>query len=79
MEKVEQKKTIALNILFVPYNTKQKRLANKPKYNYKRDNQEILLMITDGEKWHYLALKCLPIFDGKEWRNLAVKSLSALL
>ena len=25
-----------------------------------RDNQVILLMITDGEKWHYLAVKILP-------------------
>ena len=36
-------------------------------------------MITDGEKWHYLALKSLPTFDGKKWHNVAVKSLSALL
>ena len=49
-KKFEQdNKTIALNILFVPYNTKQIRLACKSKYNYKHDNQVILLMITDGE------------------------------
>ena len=79
-KKFEQNnKTIALNILFVPYNTKQIRLAYKSKYNYKRDDQVILLMITDGEKWHNLALKNLPTFDCKKWRNLAVKSLSALL
>ena len=36
-------------------------------------------MISDGEKWHYLALKSLPTFDGEKWRNLAVKSLSALV
>ena len=55
----QDNKTIALNILFVPYNTKQIRLAYKSKYNYKRDNQVILLMMTDGEKWHYLAVKNL--------------------
>ena len=50
-KKFEQNnKTIALNILFLPYNTKQIRLAYKSKYNYKRNNQVILLMITDGEK-----------------------------
>ena len=76
-KKFEQdNKAIALNILFVPYNTKQIRLTYKSKYNYKRDNQVILLMITDGEN---LALKSLPTFDGKKWRNLAVKSLSVLL
>ena len=38
-------------------------------------------MITDGKKWHYLALKSLPTFNEtrKKWFNLAVKSLSALL
>ena len=60
-KKFEQNnKTIALNILFVPYNTKQIRLAYKSKYNHKRNNEIILLMITDGEKWHYLTVKSLP-------------------
>ena len=53
-------KLIALNILFVPYNTEEIRLAYKSKYNFKRENQVILLMITDGTKWHYLAVKSLP-------------------
>ena len=35
------------------------RLAYKSKYNFKRENQVILLMITDGKKWHYLDAKCL--------------------
>ena len=49
---------IALNILYVPYNTKQiRRPAYISKYNYKHDNQVILLTITDNEKWHYLAVK----------------------
>ena len=60
-KKFEQNnKTIALNILYVLYNTKEIGLARKLKYNHKRDNQVILLMITDGEKWHYLAVKILP-------------------
>ena len=49
--------SIALNVLYVPYNTEQIRHAYKSKYNLKRENQVILLMITDGEKWHYLAVK----------------------
>ena len=43
-------KTIALNVLFVPYNTKQIRPAYISKYNSNRENQVILLMITDGKK-----------------------------
>ena len=57
-KKFEQNnKTIALNILFVPHNTEKIRLAYKSKHNFKRENQVILLMITDGKKWHYLTAK----------------------
>ena len=52
-------KSIALNILFVPYNAENIRLAYKSKHNFKRNNQVILLMITDGKKWHCLAVKSL--------------------
>ena len=38
---------------------KKIRHAYKSKYNLKRENQVILLMITDGEKLHYLAVKSL--------------------
>ena len=52
-------KLIALNILYVPYNTEKIRHPYKSKYSLTRENQVILLMITDGEKWHYLAVKSL--------------------
>ena len=52
-------KTIGLNILYVPYNTEEIRHAYKSNHNLNRKNQIILLMITDGEKWHYLAVKHL--------------------
>ena len=41
-------KTIALNILYVPYNTKQIKQAYISEYNNERDNHVNLLMITDG-------------------------------
>ena len=41
----------------MPYNTEKRRVAYKSKYNFKRKNQVILIMITDGKKWHYLAVK----------------------
>ena len=53
-----------MNILFVPHNKKEIPHAYISKYNHKRKNQVILLMITD---------------DGKRWHYLAVRSLSALL
>ena len=46
----------ALNILYVPYNTRKIHLAYKSKHNLTRKKQVIPLMITDGEKWHYLAV-----------------------
>ena len=53
-------KSIALNILFTPYNTKQIRPAYVSKYNNERDIQVNLLMITDNDKdWHYLAVKSI--------------------
>ena len=38
--------SIALNILYVPHNTKEIRHAYKSKYNLKHENQVIPLMIT---------------------------------
>ena len=54
---------IAPNILFVPNCTKDIRLAYKSKYNGKREEKVILLMIGDGAKWHYLAVKNLPDYS----------------
>ena len=48
-------KSIALNILYVPHNTEKTRHACESKYNLTPESQVILLMITDGKKWHYLA------------------------
>ena len=57
-KKFEQNnKKIPLNILYVPHNTREIRPARISKYNFKRDNQVVLLMITNNEKWHYLAVK----------------------
>ena len=50
-------KSITLNILYVPHNTEKIRNAYKSKHNLNRENQAILLMITVGKKWHYLAVK----------------------
>ena len=48
--------SIALNILYVPHKTGKIHLAYKSKHNLTREKQVILLMITDGEKWHYTAV-----------------------
>ena len=68
-------KTIALNIFSIPHNTKTINLAYKSKYNRKHENQVVLLMITNGEKWHYIALKSERTDDGF---NRPIRSLSRL-
>ena len=68
-EKFEQNNTsIALNILFLSYNSEEIKLAYKLKYNYKRKNQVILLMINDkAEKCYYFAVKNLLELYSFEW------------
>ena len=49
----------------MPHNTEDIRHVCKSKYNLNRKNQVILLMITDGDKWLYLAVKRLSaLFRG---------------
>ena len=57
--KFELNNEIALNILYVPHNTRKIQVAYKSKNNLTCDKQVILLMITDGEKRHYLTVKNL--------------------
>ena len=45
----------------VPYGDKTIRHAYKSKYNLEHKNQVILLMISRGEKWHYLAVGSLSV------------------
>ena len=58
-KKFELNNEIALNILYVPHITRKIHVAYKSKHNLTRENQIILLMITDSEKWHYLTVKNL--------------------
>ena len=59
-KKFELNNEIALNILYVPHNTKKIHVAYKSKHNLTREKQVILLMISNGENWHYLVVKSLP-------------------
>ena len=69
-------KAIAFNILYLPQNKKEIGVSYKSKYNRKRENQVVLLMIADGKKHHYLALKSIPTANGY---NRPIESLSRLL
>ena len=41
----------------MPHSTENITHPYKSMYNLKRENQVILLIITDGKKWHYLPVK----------------------
>ena len=58
-KKFECNNEVALNILYVPYNTKKINIAYTSKNNLTQERQIILLMISDGQKWHYLVVKNL--------------------
>ena len=67
-EEFEQNNTsIALNVLFVSYNSEEIKLAYKLNYN-KRKNQVILLMINDEANNHYyFAVKNLSELNSLGW------------
>ena len=58
-KKFELNNQVALNILYVPHNTKKIEIAYKSKHNLTREKQIILLMISNGENLHYLVVKSL--------------------
>ena len=58
-KKFESNSEVALNIIYVPYNTKKINIVYKSKNNLTREKQVILLMISNGQNWHYLVVKNL--------------------
>ena len=58
-KKFETNNEVALNILYVPHNTKKIEIAYKSKHNLTHEKQVILLMISNGENCHYLVVKSL--------------------
>ena len=56
-KKFELNNEIALNILYVSHNTKKIHVNNKSKHNLNCEKLVILLMISNGENWHYLVVK----------------------
>ena len=77
-KKFEQNnKATALNMLHVPHNKEEIGVAYRSKYNCEPKKQVVLLMITDGEKSHYLALKNILTAGG--YRGPVISLLSRLL
>ena len=56
-KKFETNNEVALKILYVPHNLKKQKLQIK--HNLTREKRVILLMISNGENWHYLTVKNL--------------------
>ena len=68
LEKFEQENTsIALNVLFIPHNSEEIKLAYKLNYN-KHKNQVILLMIwNEANSYYYFAVKNLSELNYSGW------------
>ena len=58
-KKFELNNEVVLNILCVPHGTKKIEISYKSKHNLTREKQVILLIISNGENWHYLIVKNL--------------------
>ena len=58
-------KTIALNVLYIPHNTKTISVAYRSEYNNKRKKQVILLMISNGKKYYLAATNLSGLLQGK--------------
>ena len=52
----------------MPYNTKKINIVYKSKNNLTQEKQIILLMISDGQKWHYLVVK--KFIKIIKWNNI---------
>ena len=50
-------------MLFIPQDSRQIRQDYISKHNFTRKKQVTILKITDGEKWHFLALKSIKLLD----------------
>ena len=50
---------IGLNILYLSFNTRKTSIAYRSIHNSTREKQVNLLMITNGDNWHYLVVKSL--------------------
>ena len=62
---VKNNEDMALNILYVPYNTEEIRPEYISSYQFTSKNQVTLLRIIDDKgTWHFLAMKSEPTEDG---------------
>ena len=63
----QENNSIAINVIFVPHNSEEIKLAYKPSYN-KRKNQIILLMMNDeANNYYYFAIKHLSELNSLGW------------
>ena len=63
----QENNSIAINVLFVPYNSEEVKLAYKSSYN-KRKNQVILLIINDeANNYYYFAIKNFSELNSLRW------------
>ena len=65
----QNNESIALNVLFASQNSEEITLVYKSKHNYNRENNTLLLMINDDEKYYCFAVKSKLEFFGKKLQH----------
>ena len=56
--------------MYVPQNIKKIQVAYQSKHNLTREKQVVILMISNGENWHYLVVKSLNgLLKGTTWNH----------
>ena len=76
MGKFEQNnKSIALNVLFSPQNSEEITLLYKSEHNYNWENNALLLMINNDEKYYFAVKSKLELYSS-EWLRSKKESIT---
>ena len=67
--------SIALNVLFASQNSEEITLVYKSEHNYNRENNALLLMINDDEKYYFAVKSKLELYSS-EWLRSKKESIT---
>ena len=68
--------SIALNVLFVSQNSEEITLVYKWEHNFQQENNLILLMVNDDEKYYHFAVKSKLELHSSEWLRSKTESIT---
>ena len=72
----QNNQSIALNVLFASQNSEEITLVYKSEHNFKQENNVLLLMINDNEKYYYFTAKSKLESYSSEWLKSKKESIN---